>query len=124
MRLASVASLAVWSFYFLPFAWAGMAASFILATAMIGNELGTASYMQSTVPEKELGAVTGFVYGFARAVGMIGLLASGWAFDMLGASGGFMVMAVIFTLLAPVYLLASFKFKSEKLDAPADMPND
>ncbi|MBI5623560.1 MAG: MFS transporter [Elusimicrobia bacterium] len=124
MRIGGAASLAVWSFYLLPFAWAGILASFILAAAMIGNELGTSSYMQSTVPAEELGAVTGFVYGLARAVGMAALLASGWAFDALGASGGFLLLAGIFTVLAPVYFLASFKFESDRLEKPTGPPAD
>lgn len=124
MRLAAAASLAVWSFYLLPSALAGVLVSFVLAAAMIGNELGTASYIQASVPEKELGAVTGFVYGFARAVGMIGLILSGWAFDVLGPSGGFMAMGVIFTLLAPIYLLASLRFKSDKLGSGSGPPQN
>ena len=122
LRLAGVASLAVWGWWLLPTAWAGVAISFLLAAAMIGNELGTASYMQATVPAKELGAVSGFIYAFARAVGILALLASGFAWDALGPMGGFLALAVIFTVAAPIYLLASRKFAGDKIDhagAPA-----
>ncbi|MDD5630285.1 MAG: MFS transporter [Elusimicrobia bacterium] len=113
LRLAAAASLSMWIFYLLPVAWAAVAASFLIAAAMIGNELGTASYMQSKVPAQNLGAVTGFVYGLSRAVGMLALAGAGWAFDVLSPQGGFMVLAIIFTIMAPIYLLAAKRFASE-----------
>lgn len=124
MRLAAVASLALWGFWLVPSAWVAIPVSFLLAAAMIGNELGTASYMQSTVPSKELGAVTGFIYGFARAVGMIALLLTGLSFNALGPMGGFLALAVIFTVCAPIYLYASRRFTTDKLEAPANLPQD
>jgi MFS family permease len=122
MRLAGLTSLAVWGWWLLPTAWAAVSISFLLAAAMIGNELGTASYMQATVPEKELGAVSGFIYAFARAVGILALLASGFAWDSLGPMGGFLALSIIFTVAAPIYLLASRRFAGDKIDhagAPA-----
>jgi MFS family permease len=124
LRLAAAASLSMWTFYLLPVAWAAMAASFLIAAAMIGNELGTASYMQSTVPEEHLGSVTGFVYGLSRSVGMLALLGAGWAFDALTPAGGFLVLALIFTVMAPIYLVAAQRFKSDRVAPPADMPED
>lgn len=125
LRLAAAASLSMWTFYLVPVAWAAVAASFLIAAAMIGNELGTASYMQSKVPEKSLGSVTGFVYGFSRAIGMLALLAAGWAFDALSAQGGFLVMALIFTILAPIYLLTAKRFSSEHIgNAPPAAQDD
>jgi hypothetical protein len=91
---------------------------------MIGNELGTASYMQSTVPAGELGAVTGFVYAFARAVGIAALLLSGFAWDALGPMGGFLSLAVLFTVCAPIYLLASRQFKADKIEHLDSAPED
>ncbi|MFA6028936.1 MAG: MFS transporter [Elusimicrobiota bacterium] len=123
LRLAALASLSIWAYPFLPTAWVAVPVSFLIAAAMIGNELGTASYMQSHVPESELGAVTGFVYGLARAVGMLALLAAGWAFDSFGAAGGFYSLAAIFTVLAPIYLLAAKRFKGEGVPGGA-VPQD
>ncbi|MBI5209764.1 MAG: MFS transporter [Elusimicrobia bacterium] len=122
MLLGGAASLAVWAFWLIPSAWVAVPLSFFLAAAMIGNELGTASYMQATVPGKSLGAVTGFVYGFARAVGMGALLLSGFAFDALGPMGGFLALAAIFSVFAPIYFLASRRFKSDVLEPPTDIP--
>ncbi|HBT62626.1 MAG TPA: hypothetical protein DEB40_12865, partial [Elusimicrobia bacterium] len=119
LRLAAAASLAMWTFYLIPAAWAAVAASFLIAAAMIGNELGAASYMQSKVPEKNLGSVTGFVYGLSRAVGMLALLGAGWSFDALAAQGGFLVLALIFTVLAPVYLLTAKRFASDHISSDA-----
>ena len=125
LRLAAAASLSMWTFYLIPTAWAAVAASFLIAAAMIGNELGTASYMQAKVPEKSLGSVTGFVYGLSRAVGMLALAGAGWAFDALTAQGGFMVLAIIFTIMAPIYLLTAKRFSEEKVgDAPASNQDD
>jgi MFS family permease len=124
LRLAAGASLAVWGWWLFPTAPAAIAISFILAAAMIGNELGTASYMQATVPEKELGAVSGFIYAFARAVGIIALLASGLAWDTLGPMGGFLALAVIFTMAAPIYLFASRRFKTDTIDKIEGAPED
>jgi hypothetical protein len=124
LRLAAGASLAVWGWWLFPTAPAAIAISFILAAAMIGNELGTASYMQATVPEKELGAVSGFIYAFARAVGIVALLASGLAWDTLGPMGGFLALAVIFTMAAPIYLFASHRFKTDTIDKIEGAPED
>ncbi|MBI5239696.1 MAG: MFS transporter [Elusimicrobia bacterium] len=124
LRLAAAASLAVWGWWLFPSALVGVAVSVFLAAAMIGNELGTSSYMQASVPEKELGAVTGFVYAFARAVGILALMLSGFAWDTLGAMGGFLALAVFFTVAAPIYWLASRRFAGDKIDHPAPPPQD
>ena len=89
------------------------------AMAMIGNELGTASYLQAQVPEKSLGAATGFVYGFARAMTMLSLLGCGWLFDALGPMNGILAMAVLFTLIAPVYFFSSRRFADQKMPGDA-----
>ncbi|MCX5796743.1 MAG: MFS transporter [Elusimicrobia bacterium] len=124
MRLAGVASLAVWAWWLFPTALVAVPISFLLAAAMIGNELGTISYLQSTVPERDLGAVNGFVYAFARAVGMVALLLSGFAWDALGTMGGFLALAVLFTLAAPVYWLAARRFQADKLEHIDSVPED
>jgi MFS family permease len=124
MRLAAGASLAVWAWWLFPTIWVAAPTAFILAAAMVGNELGSASYMQSTVPERDLGAVNGFVYAFARAVGIAALLLSGLAWDALGPMGGFLALAALFTLSAPIYLLASRRFKAEKLGHLDGLPDD
>ncbi|MDD5657869.1 MAG: MFS transporter [Elusimicrobia bacterium] len=120
LRLGGVVSLSMWIFWLLPSPWAAAAASFALAAALIGNELGVASYMQANVPQKELGAVTGFVYGLGRAAGMAALMGAGLAFDALGAAGGMLVLAAAATAFAPIYWLVSRRFKGEKIDPPAD----
>jgi MFS family permease len=124
LRLAAGASLSLWAYWLLPSAWVAVPVSFILAAAMVGNELGASSYMQSTVPPQEMGAVTGFVYGFARAVEMVALLLSGLAFDAFGPLGGFLALAIAFTLCAPIYLLASRRFTSQKLGQLDNLPED
>lgn len=124
LRLAGAASLSVWAWWLFPTAWVAVPISVLLAAAMIGNELGTASYMQATVPAGELGAVTGFVYAFARAVGILALLLSGFAWDTLGPMGGFLALAVLFTAAAPIYLLASRQFKADKIEHLDNAPQD
>lgn len=118
LKLAAAASLSMWAFWLTPSIYIAFPAAILIAAAMIGNELGTVAYMQAAVPEKDLGSVTGFVYGFSRAISMLSLLGVGWAFDALTASGGFLVLAVLFTLLAPIYLLTARHFKS--LHMPKD----
>ncbi|HBL16029.1 MAG TPA: hypothetical protein DD417_04515 [Elusimicrobia bacterium] len=122
--VAAVAALSHWAFYLFPTAWVAVPVSFLIAAAMIGNELGSASYMQSHVAEQELGAVTGFVYGFARAVGMAVLMAAGWAFDALGPASGFFWLAVVFSVITPAYIWAARHFRAEKIDTPTTPPDD
>ena len=86
---------------------------------MIGNEIGTASFMQASVPERDLGSVTGFVYAFARAIAMGALFLSGWLFDALSPSTAFLAMAVLFTLIAPIYFFTSRSFRQDKM--PGDI---
>jgi hypothetical protein len=81
--------------------------------------------MQSAVPEKDLGSVTGFVYGFSRAISMLSLLGIGLAFDALTAAGGFLTLAVLFTALAPIYLLTARHFTSMHMPKGGDdVPGD
>ncbi|MBI5244378.1 MAG: MFS transporter [Elusimicrobia bacterium] len=124
LRLAAGASLSMWLYRLIPSAWVAIPVSFLIAAAMIGNELGAVAYMQSNIPEKDLGSVTGFVYGFSRAISMLTLLAAGWAFDALSAMGGFLSLAVIFTLLAPVYLFAAKRFSGERVPGGASAQDD
>ncbi|MFA5139196.1 MAG: MFS transporter [Elusimicrobiota bacterium] len=125
LKLAAAASLSMWAFWLTPSIWLAVPVSLLIAAAMIGNELGTVAYMQSAVPEKDLGSVTGFVYGFSRAISMLSLLGVGWAFDALTASGGFLVLAVLFTLLAPIYLLTARSFSKQYMPKGGDdVPGD
>jgi len=119
LRLAAAASLSMWLYWLFPAVWVAVPVSFLIAMAMIGNELGTASYLQAQVPEKSLGAATGFVYGFARAMTMLSLLGCGWLFDALGPMNGILAMAVLFTLIAPVYFFSSRRFADQKMPGDA-----
>ena len=125
LRLAAAASLSMWAFWLTPSIFIAVPVSVLIAAAMIGNELGTVAYMQSAVPEKDLGSVTGFVYGFSRAISMLSLLVIGLAFDALTAAGGFLTLAVLFTALAPIYLLTARHFTSMHMPKGGDdVPGD
>ena len=52
------------------------------------------------------------------------VLGAGLAFDALGPMGGFLSLSVLFTLCAPIYLLAARHFTSEKLEHVDAAPED
>ena len=115
LRFAAAASLSMWLYWLFPTAFVAIPVSFLLAAAMIGNEIGTASFMQASVPERDLGSVTGFVYAFACAVSMVALFFSGLLFDALSPSAAFLAMAALFTVVAPIYFLTSRSFHEDKM---------
>ena len=119
LRFAAGASLSTWLLWLLPTPFVAVPVSFLMAAAMIGNELGIASYMQASVPQHELGSVNGFVYAFSRAVGMLALFGAGLMFDALSPSGAFLALAVLFTLAAPIYFFASRSFRHDTM--PGDI---
>ncbi|MCX5788737.1 MAG: MFS transporter, partial [Elusimicrobia bacterium] len=119
LRFAAGASLATWLLWLLPTPFVAVPVSFLMAAAMIGNELGIASFIQASVPQHELGSVNGFVYAFSRAVGMLALFGAGLMFDALSPSGAFLALAVLFTAAAPIYFFASRSFRHDTM--PGDI---
>ena len=119
LRFAAGASLSMWLYWLFPTPFVAVPVSFLVAAAMIGNELGTASFMQASVAQRDLGSVTGFVYAFARAVGMLALFGAGVLFDTMTPMGAFLALAVLFTAAAPIYFFASRSFRNDTM--PGDI---
>ena len=47
------------------------------------------------------------------------LFLSGWVFDALSPSNAFLAMAVLFTVIAPIYFFTSRSFRQDKM--PGDV---
>ncbi|PIR19636.1 MAG: hypothetical protein COV48_00900, partial [Elusimicrobia bacterium CG11_big_fil_rev_8_21_14_0_20_64_6] len=94
LRYAAAAVLGSWLLWLFPSVYVAAPVIFLMSMAMLGNELGLASYFQSAASKEDVGAVTGFVYSLATTAGMLTLLAMGWIFDGFGGATGFLVLAV------------------------------
>ncbi len=94
LRYAAGAVLGSWLLWLFPTVYVAAPVIFLMAMAMLGNELGLASYFQSAASKEDVGAVTGFVYSLATTVAMAALLAMGWIFDGFGGGTGFLVLAL------------------------------
>lgn len=93
-RYAAAAVLGAWLLWLFPSVYVAAPVIFLMAMAMLGNELALASYFQSAASKEDVGAVTGFVYSLATTVGMAALLAMGWIFDGFGGTAGILALAV------------------------------
>lgn len=111
LKVSAVAALSGWLLWAVPSIFTAAPVAFILAAAMILGEIGLAAFFQSSAPEEDVGAVSGFVYSLAAAVSMAALLGMGWVFDAFGASAGFLALAIFMTVSAGLYLGASRHFK-------------
>lgn len=93
LRYAAAAVLGAWLLWLFPSVYVAAPVIFLMAMAMLGNELALASYFQSAASKEDVGAVTGFVYSLATTVGMAALLAMGWIFDGFGGTAGMLALA-------------------------------
>lgn len=107
LRYASGAVLGSWLLWLFPSVWVAAPVIFLMAMAMLGNELGLASYFQSAAAKEDVGAVTGFVYSLATTVGMLALLAMGWVFDGFGGAAGMLVLALALSGVSAFLWLSS-----------------
>lgn len=107
LRYASGAVLGSWLLWLFPSVWVAAPVIFLMAMAMLGNELGLASYFQSAASKEDVGAVTGFVYSLATTVGMVALLAMGWVFDGFGGPAGILVLALGLSAASVFFWLSS-----------------
>jgi len=111
LKYTALVSMTLWALYAFPSIWVAAPAIFLLSTGNMSSELGLTAYFQAAAPKRDVGAVTGFIYSLATAASMAGLLAMGRIFDLVSASGGFLVLAGIMTGMALFYLLAARKLK-------------
>lgn len=107
LRYAAGAVLGSWLLWLFPSVWVAAPVIFLMAMAMLGNELGLASYFQSSAAKEDVGAVTGFVYSLATTVGMVALLAMGWVFDGFGGPAGMLVLALALSAASVFFWLSS-----------------
>lgn len=107
LRYASVAVLGSWLLWLFPSVYVAAPVIFFMSMAMLGNELGLASYFQSAASKEDVGAVTGFVYSLATTAGMLALLTMGWIFDGFGGATGFLVLAVALSGASVFFWLSS-----------------
>ncbi|MBI2387779.1 MAG: MFS transporter, partial [Elusimicrobia bacterium] len=107
LRYAAGAVLGSWLLWLFPSVWVAAPVVFLMAMAMLGNELGLASYFQSAASKEDVGAVTGFVYSLATTVGMVALLAMGWVFDGFGGAAGILVLALALSAASVFFWLSS-----------------
>jgi len=107
LRYAAGAVLGSWLLWLFPTVWVAAPVIFLMAMAMLGNELGLASYFQSAASKEDVGAVTGFVYSLATTVGMVALLAMGWVFDGFGGPAGILVLALALSAASVFFWLSS-----------------
>ena len=109
LRYAAAAVLGSWLLWLFPTVYVAAPVIFLMSMAMLGNELGLASYFQSAASKEDVGAVTGFVYSLATTVGMAALLAMGWIFDGFGGSVGFLVLALALSATAVFFWMSARK---------------
>ncbi|MCM2303349.1 MAG: MFS transporter [Elusimicrobia bacterium] len=107
LRYAAGAVLGAWLLWLFPTVWVAAPVIFLMALAMLGNELGLASYFQSAASKEDVGAVTGFVYSLATTVGMAALLAMGWIFDGFGGPAGILVLALVLSATSAFFWLSA-----------------
>lgn len=107
LRYAAAAVLGSWLLWLFPTVYVAVPVIFLMAMAMLGNELGLASYFQSTAAKEDVGAVTGFVYSLATTVAMAALLAMGWIFDGFGGGIGFLVLALALSAASVFFWLSA-----------------
>jgi MFS family permease len=107
LRYAAGAILGSWLLWLFPTVYVAAPVIFLMALAMLGNELGLASYFQSAASKEDVGAVTGFVYSLATTVGMVALLAMGWVFDGFGGPAGILVLALALSAVSAFFWLSS-----------------
>lgn len=113
---AGFAGLGLWGLRFFPSIWVAAPVIFLLSTATLSNELGLASFFQSSVKKEDAGAVNGFVYSSASALSMVALLALGWAFDAYGVPAGLFALSAVMTAVSVFYWLAAMKLKRSGRD--------
>ena len=106
-RYAAAAVLGAWLLWLFPSVYVAAPVIFLMAMAMLGNELALASYFQSAASKEDVGAVTGFVYSLATTVGMAALLAMGWIFDGFGGTAGMLALAVALSSVSIFFWMAS-----------------
>lgn len=107
LRYAAAAVLGSWLLWLVPSVYVAAPVVFLMALAMLGNELGLASYFQSAASKDDSGAVTGFVYSLATTVGMAALLVMGRLVDGLGAPAGFLALAVALSAVSAFFWLSA-----------------
>ena len=107
LRYAAAAVLGSWLLWLFPTVYVAAPVIFLMAMAMLGNELGLASYFQSAASKEDVGAVTGFVYSLATTVAMAALLAMGWIFDGFGGGAGFLVLALALSAASAFFWLSA-----------------
>ncbi len=107
LRYAAAAVLGSWLLWLFPSVYVAAPVIFLMALAMLGNELVLASYFQSTASKEDVGAVTGFVYSLATTAGMVALLTMGWIFDAFGGMSGFLVLALALSAAAVFFWMSS-----------------
>ncbi|MDP3541521.1 MAG: MFS transporter [Elusimicrobiota bacterium] len=106
-RYAAAAVLGAWLLWLFPSVYVAAPVIFLMAMAMLGNELALASYFQSAASKEDVGAVTGFVYSLATTVGMAALLAMGWIFDGFGGTAGMLALAVALSAASVFFWMSS-----------------
>ncbi|HVE12927.1 MAG TPA: MFS transporter, partial [Elusimicrobiota bacterium] len=111
LRFAAAAGLASWAFWLLPTLWAAVAVACLMGVATLASELVLNSFFQSAAPERDQGVVNGFVYALGTAASMAALLVISVFFDLAGASTGFFVLALAFTVISGLYLHAASALK-------------
>ena len=107
LRYAAAAVLGGWLLWLVPSVYVAAPVIFLMAMAMLGNELGLASHFQSAASKEDVGAVTGFVYSLATTAAMAALLAMGWIFDGFGGASGFLVLALALSAVALFFAISS-----------------
>jgi len=107
LRYAAAAVLGSWLLWLFPSVYVAAPVIFLMALAMLGNELALASYFQSAASKEDSGAVTGFVYSLSTTFGMAALLAMGWLFDGFGATAGFLALAIALTAASVFFWTSS-----------------
>jgi MFS family permease len=107
LRYAAAAVLGSWLLWLFPTVYVAAPVIFLMALAMLGNELGLASYFQSAAAKEDVGAVTGFVYSLATTVAMAALLAMGWIFDGFGGTAGFLALAIVLSAVSVFFWLSA-----------------
>ena len=124
LLLAAGAALSMGLLWMFPTPWVAAPIFTLAGMTIVGNELGTDSFIESAVPQNRLGAVEGFISSSARIAGLATLMVCGWAFDVLGVPEVFLGLAVLAAVLSPFYVLAARVFGGASLPDHAEHDYD